>query len=263
MDSRVIKGKQHCVFDDAEEYAEYFDKGKAPPIHSNWKSAQESDWVYADDGKIVQLLKVSDIKHPNDSKNYKYAQGWVRTVVGTFIKTKDSTMDSDFSKHKDRYTFSGKKSTPAKRLRSRKTVTKRERLFATSIAAGHGAISAYKSSFGDIPDDKAKSKAVMLLKQERVMKEIEKSVMDVAKSMGIDHEYVFNNLKILCEDSDDENIVLQATKELGKAIGTLGAPQKKNVEMGIYGMVQQFSPEELEKAKRPMLESKEVEEVTG
>ena len=95
------------------------------------------------------------------------------------------------------------------------------------------------------------------------MKEIEMSVMDVANSMGIDHEYVFNNLKILCEDSDDENIVLQATKELGKAIGTLGAPQKKNVEMGIYGMVQQFSPEELEQAKRPMLESKEVEEVTG
>jgi len=260
VDSRVIKGNRHYVFDSAEEYAEHFDKGKAPPIHSNWKDAQEGDWVYSDDGKVVQLLKVSDIKHPNDSKNYQYAQGWVRTVVGTFIKTKDSSMDSDFSKHKDRYTFSGKKSTPAKRLRSRKTVTKKERLFATSVAAGHGVVAAYQSSFGNsMPDQKARAKAVILLKQERVMKEIEKSVMDVAKSMGIDHQYVLNNLKILCESSEDENIVLQSTKELGKAIGTLGAPQKKNVEMGIYGMMQQFSPEEIDEAKRPMLEEVESE----
>ena len=196
--------------------------------------------------EISTLLKT---KEQNDSEG---------TIIS--IKTKDSSMDSDFSKHKDRYTFSGKKSTPAKRLRSRKTVTKKERLFATSVAAGHGVVAAYQSSFGNsMPDQKARAKAVILLKQERVMKEIEKSVMDVAKSMGIDHQYVLNNLKILCESSEDENIVLQSTKELGKAIGTLGAPQKKNVEMGIYGMMQQFSPEEIDEAKRPMLEEVESE----
>ena len=65
--------------------------------------------------------------------------------------------------------------------------------------------------------------------------------------------------KIVENSSEDENIVLQSTKELGKAIGTLGAPQKKNVEMGIYGMMQQFSPEEIDEAKRPMLEEVESE----
>ena len=57
-------------------------------VKKDWKTANEGDWVYTDDGRIVQLLKVSsNIKHHNDRKNYKYADGWVRTIVGTFIIT--------------------------------------------------------------------------------------------------------------------------------------------------------------------------------
>ena len=86
------------------------------------------------------------------------------------------------------------------------------------------------------------------------MKEVEKSVLDVAKSLGVDHEYILRSFKCLVENSDDENIVLQSTKELGKAIGTVGGIQTRNLEMGIYGMVQEFSPDELEEAARPKLE---------
>ena len=42
--------------------------------------------------------------------------------------------------------------------------------------------------------NKAGKKAAVLLKQERVMKEIEKSVLDVAKGLGIDHEYILEKL---------------------------------------------------------------------
>ena len=81
------------------------------------------------------------------------------------------------------------------------------------------------------------------------MKEVEKSVLDVAKELGIDHKYILDKLKCLAENTDDMNIVLQATKELGKAVGTMGTTVRQK-EMGIVGMFSGFTPQELEGAKR-------------
>ena len=255
MEYQKIKGSKHYVFNSKKEYIDHF-TGAPPTLHEDWRKAEQGDWVVADDGGIVQLLKVSNnITHPNDRKNYNYAKGWVRTVVGTFLNRETSKMDSDFSKHKNRYTFSRTIKNPSKRVRKRTVCTKKERLFATNMAVGSGVVRAYKDAFGgEVEDGIARRKGMILLKQDRVMKEVEKSVLDVAKKMGIDHEYILNNLKQLCEYSEDENIQLQATKELGKAVGTLGAPKIQQREVGIYGMLQEFSTAELEKAKRPELE---------
>jgi hypothetical protein len=81
------------------------------------------------------------------------------------------------------------------------------------------------------------------------MKEIEKSVLDVAKSLGIDHEYVLNKLKHLADYSEDDNIILQSAKELGKIVGTSGTTIKHR-ELGLLGVFQGFSPKELEGATR-------------
>ena len=105
---------------------------------------------------------------------------------------------------------------------------------------------------------KSKKKAVMLIKQDRVMREIEKSVMDIAKNMGLDHEYVLGKLKLLADNSEDDNIVLQSAKEIGKIIGTTGNTVKQK-ELGMIGMFQGFSPQQLEEAKRPLLEAREEE----
>ena len=254
MDYRSIKGKRHYVFDSVDEMEQHLNS-ETPRVLNNWREVEEGDWVLSDDGRIIQLLRVKrDFKHPNDRKNYRYAKGWVRTVVGTFLNRDRSFMDTDFGKHKNRYTFSGKHKNPNRAVKTRKKVTKKEKMFATSVAIGKGVISAYKDAFGNIPDERAKQKGIVLLKQERVMKEVEKSVLDVAKSLGVDHEYILRSFKCLVENSDDENIVLQSTKELGKAIGTVGGIQTRNLEMGIYGMVQEFSPDELEEAARPKLE---------
>ena len=257
MKYQAIKGFKHYVFNSKEEFQDHF-LPHVPPLHKNWRNAEEGDWVVADDGGIVRLLKVStNITHPNDRKNYNYAKGWVRTVVGTFLIRDNVEMDTDFSKHQNRYTFSRTIKNPSKRVKKRTVCTKKERVFATNMAVGTGVVKAYKDAFGnEVDDGVAKRKGMVLLKQDRVIKEVEKSVLDVAKKMGIDHEYILNNLKQLCEYSEDENIQLQATKELGKAVGTLGAPKVQQREVGIYGMLQEFSTKELEKAKRPELEVK-------
>ena len=65
---REIKGVEHYVYEDIDEFRHYHDiKAK-----DNWRTADEGDWVIADDGGVLQLLKVSrSIKHPNDRKNYR------------------------------------------------------------------------------------------------------------------------------------------------------------------------------------------------
>ena len=116
-----------------------------------------------------------------------------------------------------------------------------------------GAVKSYMDAFTEADSYKAEKKAAILLRQERVMKEVEKSVVDVAKSMGVDHEYVITKLKSLADTAMEDNIVLNAVKELGKAIGTIGNTTIKQKETGVIGLFQGFQPDQLESIKRPEL----------
>ena len=256
MEERKIKGISHYVYEDIDEFREHHPNIVVRP---DWRDSDEDDWVYSDDGRIVQLLKVSKkVSHPNDRKNYTFAKGWVRTIVGSFLNRPNIKMDTDFSSHPNRYTFSKTIKDVSKRVRERKKITKKEREFATNVVVGLGAVEAYKNAYREVSDQKARKKATILLKQERVMKEIEKSVLDVAKEMGVDHEYVLSKLKHLADYSDDDNIILQSTKELGKIVGTSGNIIKQR-EMGLLGVFEGFSSGELEGAERKELPAVEEE----
>ena len=247
MEKKSIKGKPHYVYDDIDEFKSHHPNKVVKP---DWRKADEGDWVLSDDDRIVQLLKVSkSVKHPNDRKNYKYAKGWVRTIVGSFINRYTVKMDTDFSSHPNRYTFSKSINNTGRRVKERKNVTRKEREFATNIVVGMGAVDAYKKAYSEMSSNNARKKATILLKQERVMKEIEKSVLDIAKSLGIDHEYVLSKLKNLADYSEDDNIILQSTKELGKIVGTAGNTVKQK-DVGLLGVFQGFSPDEIEGATR-------------
>jgi len=255
VESRKIRHTRHYVYDTKEEWRADHPKGI---LHSEWRDAKEGDWVLSDDKRIVQLLKVSDeMKHPNDSKHYKLQKGWVRTIVGTFVNTPKTYMDTDFSKHPNRYTFSQKIKNPGNRVKDRTNCTNKEKIFATNVAVGKDAVSAYMKAFTEANRDKARKKAVVLLKQRRVMSEIEKTSKEIAKELGIDHTYILGSLKQLADTSEDQNIALQSLKELGKAIGTLGGVKK--IETGVVGMFQGFSPEEIDVAQRKILPSPKKE----
>jgi len=247
LEKKSIKGKSHYVYDDIDEFKAHHPNRVVKP---DWRDSDEGDWVFSDDGRIVQLLKVSkSVKHPNDRKNYTYAKGWVRTIVGSFINRYTTKMDTDFSSHPNRYTFSKSINNTGRRVKERKNVTRKEREFATNIVVGMGAVDAYKKAYSELSSNSARKKATILLKQERVMKEIEKSVLDIAKSLGIDHEYVLSKLKNLADYSEDDNIILQSTKELGKIVGTAGNTVKQK-DVGLLGVFQGFSPDEIEGATR-------------
>lgn len=248
MDYKEIKGVKHFVYESIEEFNKY----KKDINVKNWKDdPQEGDWVVADDGGVVQILKRSGITHPNDRPNYKLSKGYVRTVVGTFLLNNKTNMDTDFDMHPNRYTFSKKLKQANGNFKKRDNVTKKEKLFATEVIVGKDAISAVQNIYKENDFNKAKKKAVLLLKQERVMNEVEKGVNDIAKGLGIDHEYVLRRLKSLADTGEEENVVLQSLKELGKIIGTSAPNIKKDI--GVVGMFQGFSPKQLEKAERKQI----------
>tara|TARA_R110000751_G_scaffold52103_4_gene113808 strand:+ start:2040 stop:2819 length:780 start_codon:yes stop_codon:yes gene_type:complete len=247
LEKKSIKNNVHYVYDDIEEFKIDHPNNVVEP---DWRKANEGDWVWSDDARIIQLLKVSkSVNHPSDSKNYKYANGWVRTVVGSFVNRHNVKMDTDFSSHPNRYTFSKTINNTGSRVRERKNITRKEKEFVTNIVVGMKAVDAYKKAYNEMSQNNAQKKATILLKQERVMSEIEKSVLDIAKNLGIDHQYVLSNLKNLADHSEDDNIILQSTKELGKIVGTSGNTIKQK-EVGLLGVFQGFSQDEIEGATR-------------
>ena len=252
MESQKIKGVSYYVFDDIKEFREHHtlqDK-EIPHIIKNWREGKQEEWVYSDDNRIVQLLKVAHkVKHHGDRKNYKFAKGWVRTIVGTFINRENTFMDTDFSSHANRYTFSKTIKNPSSRVRKRTKPTNKEKEFATNVVVGMGAVKAYMTAFNEENQYNARKKSAILLKQERIRMEIDKTALEVAKELGIDHKYILQKLKDLADFSEDDGIILQSAKELGKALGTLGHTTKQK-EVGVIGMFQGFSPKELEKVER-------------
>lgn len=258
---RIIKGERHYVFEDAKEFKEFFHSKmmSSPEVKKNWREGKQGDWVFSDDNRIVQLLKVGTLNHPNDRKNYKWAKNYVRTVVGTFVNNEKTFMDTDFEQHPNRYTFSKTIKHTNGQVKKRKKLTNNEKLFTTNVVSGMGPVKAYMDAFKATSEDKARKKALILLKQERVMTDIEKGVLDVAKELGIDHKYILDRLKCLADNSEDDNIILQSTKELGKIIGT-SVNSVKQRDVGVIGMFQGFSPEQIESVKPKKIANANIED---
>jgi len=225
MNSQKINGVPHYVFESDGEFIEFFEN-KPPPIAADWKKAKEGEWVRSDDGGIVQILKRGALKHHGDRPNYSWANGYVRTVVGTFVCHKNTKMDTNFALHPNRYTFSGTTPHITVVVRNRKNLTKHERTFAMNIASGMGLEKSYRDAY-EYDGYRAREKAFLLMKQERVLAEINKSIVDIAGGIGVNHEYVLKGLKEIFEDGEDPQTALRSLIELGKAIGTLGNQPKK------------------------------------
>lgn len=244
MYSGKIKNKEYFIFESEEEFEHHFELRNlpVPELVRDWKDGQEGDWVVSDDGNIIQIIRRGELNHPSNRKNYRYYHGYVRTVVGSFVISRKSTMDTDFSQHPNRYLFSKKIKNTAKLVKERTRITKNERLFAADVVIGRGAIKAAMDAYGITDLGKARQKALILLKQERIVEEIKKGVSDILKQHGIDDEYIILGFKRLFENGEDPGVSFRALKELGLLTGTVkpksplgSAKQLMDGAIGIFG----------------------------
>jgi len=249
MKSQSIKGIEYFVYENEDEFfGDYPDGNKE--ILVNWRHGEEGDWVRADDGGIVQLLKVvHKMPHKKDTPNYRFANGYVRTVVGTFANREQTLMDTDFDKHENRYTFGGKNPT---RLQDRETNTARDHMFITKVIQGKDPEDAVKEVYRTNNPKRASNTAEILLKQERIMKEIRKGVLDLADEKGMTDEYIIDRLMALerrASTSDETlNVALGSLKEMIK-IKQMATTVKETKQIGLIAHIDQTLLDNLERPK--------------
>lgn len=191
--------QKHLVFDDRAQFEQFFmaRDGVVPELLTNWRVAPEFAWVLADDGGVCQILKRGSLKHPKDSKRKQFApNGYCRTVVGTFNTNGHYEMDTDFTAHANRYTFTNNPQSFQGNyaVRNRDYLTNKEKLFVTNLMMylqqGNGRMEAMVMAVkeaGYAANDiySTLKKANLLLQQDRIMKLISEQMTDAAEELGI------------------------------------------------------------------------------
>lgn len=257
MEYRIIKNKKHYVYDSVEEMKYHYSKfgSDLPKIKPNWKDANEGDWVISDDDRIVQILKRGKL----GNCNYDY----VRTIVGTFNTSEKTFMDTDFSQHKNRYTFTKKDYNLYREKMNRKNLSHNERVWVTYMILGKDPIESYKKIFGSKSLATAKKGAAVLLEQRRVKRALAEGIKEIADNLGLTHDWVLSNLKDIAENANGERVRMESILSIGEIIGTVGESKQETQKM--IGVFSGFSPKELDEVKKEkhrLLEPENAEEVT-
>lgn len=257
---QYIKNKQHVVFENKEEFNEYWkNQGqKTPEIIENWRHGKARDWIQADDGGIVQIIYQKKLPHPNDRKNYKNHRGYCRTVVGTFMQDDKVKMDTDFEKHPNRYRFGSATETEIHyRQKNRKNLSNPEVIFVTALCSGKDLQHAYEeycTAVGlSFPHNNWQRKAIGILKRERIMNAINKNVEEIAQKLGIDYEYILSALKELGEKSKNDNIKLGVLRELADWLG--GKEKMKQITSGKIHVFEPFGDREIARIEAERIEA--------
>ena len=227
MKSQTIKGFKHYVFNSKEEFQDHF-LPHVPPLHKNWRNAEEGDWVLTDDGYVCQILRKSKIGK----------KMCIRTLCGTYDVTAKFDMIGEKGIADNIYSFSGKHSFDTDK------VSGKQQLFAQYVAKGDNAIEAYKKSHPDAKSESyIKRRTSSLLKTESVQKMIKKEIQEVLASEGVSPEWIIGKYKTIADVADRESDSLRALESLSKIAGLFDTQETKSEQLTVWAG---FSPEQLE-----------------
>ena len=244
MRTYTIKDNNYIVYESAEELPEHI------KFLDNWREGDIGDWVLADDGCIIQILRTGHFSRP--TKKVK-ALKYVGTCTGTFICKDSYQMDCD--KRENIYNISGK--SPYTQTIERKEVTHKERLFAQFISQGMERAEAYLRAFDTKDRHYAQAQAGLLLKQERVRTVMKEELKPVLANLGINDNFVLQGIKQIAESGDKDSDRLKALFELADI---LEIKETKKEITAIGGAVfKGFLPEDtgVIEERKQLLENKE------
>tara|TARA_R110002012_G_scaffold299583_1_gene498775 strand:+ start:1990 stop:2724 length:735 start_codon:yes stop_codon:yes gene_type:complete len=195
-----VKGRLHSVYDSVDELPsniKYVD---------DWRGADIGQWVLADDGCIIQILRSGQLKRAYRKKDVNY----VGTCTGTFICSDAYKMDTD--RRDNIYNLSGK--TPQDSVKERKELTPKEQLFAQFVSQGMKATDAYLTAFDAKSKDYAHASAGLLLKQERIRTAMKESLKPVLEKLQINDSMVLSGIKDVAVNGEKDSDKLKALFEL-------------------------------------------------
>ena len=201
MRSYSIKDIDHVVYDSKEEVPGDMQ------ILEDWRRGDVGDWVLADDGCIIQILRVGKFARPGKKpKALKY----VGTCTGTFICKKTYKMDCD--RRENIYNISGK--SPYTQTIDRDDITQKEHLFAQFVSQGMDRAEAYLRAFDTKDRHYAHTQAGLLLKQERVRTVMKEEIRPVLAKLGINDTMVLQGIRDVALEGEKDSDRLKALFEL-------------------------------------------------
>lgn len=217
------------------------EEGLLPTFEDNWRTAKQGSWTFADDGRVLQVLKKKDIKHPMDDKpwNEKWApEGYVLTCVGSYVCKKKYWMDTDFSLRENRHSFGIPRTAETKKRSVRKRCSASELGFVMDVIAGLPIIIAYSNHFTvkNKSNKQIMNKALRLIQEDRCMRLLKTEIDTAAGKLGVTVESVMAGVIAISKDKKTGSMVkLDCQKTLGGWIGMDEIEQNNAPALGTGG----------------------------
>ena len=245
MRTYKVSNQFHKVFDDKEELPSGID------VIPEWRDAKIGDWVEADDGCYIQILRRGRMKATWGKNRIRH---YVGTCTGTFMCNKNTKMDT--SKRENVWTLSGKNT--EKLIFDRKTLTKKEVVFVQFITSGISLQESYLRAFDTNNPRYALEQSAKLMKTERVVKAMKEELKPVLKKLNIDDESVLEGIKRVADNSEKDETKLKALFKLSDILDLEDKTQTKVTQLS-GAVFQGFADNVLEEVQRP----KEIEDKNG
>ena len=233
---------QHTVFDSEDEVPS--------EIHylRDWRESSISDWVLADDGSIIQVLRKGIMLKP---KGKVRQVSYIGTCTGTFLISDKVKMDT--SRRVNIYSIGGNIERN-ERVDERKVLSSREETFVQYLSAGMDPRKAYLKAFPTNNPSYAGMRAGQLVKTSRIRSRMKEELKPYLEALGLDEHYVLSNIKGVIDSCDKDDTKLKALFKLAD-IMDMEDKNKTQVTTMTGALFQGFTPEKLEEAERP----KEIE----
>ena len=228
---------EHMVFESIDELPK--DREIVP-----WRKAEVGDWVEADDGCFIQILRKGKMFV---SKGRKKTREYVGTCTGTFPVS--SKVKFDTSRRLNIYSFGGSKSA-ADVLLDRSQLSKHEHLFVVYIVSGLSPQEAYMKAFPTINPGYAKQKSTQLVKTKRVMTAMKEELKPILEELGINENSILKNINTIAMASEKDETRLKALFKLSD-IMDLEDKNRTTITHVSGALFQGFQEKELLKAERP------------
>ena len=235
MRTYTVRKVQHPVYEDRSELPEGL------VVKTDWHLGQKGDWVEADDGAVMQVLRQGELKHSRSNTRY------IGTCTGTYLCKKGVVVDS--ARRKNIYSFGSDKN-HFDIINERKTANYKEIMFAKFVASGMTPVDAYLKAFKTHNRKYAQIRSAILVKQERITMKISEELDNVFKELKIDAKYLIGKAKEELEGSDRASDRLKALQMLWDAAEVVPKQSKVTTVAGVF---KGFDQKSLESVTRPSL----------
>jgi hypothetical protein len=229
-----------------------YEKDEVPVdiTYKDWKDGTLGDWVLADDDCVIQIIRTGTMFR---AKGKLRKVDYVGTCTGTFLK--DGKMKMDTDRRENIYSLSGKLSSKQV-LEQREKLTGREELFIHNLEKKMSLKDAYINAFKTDNEKYAETRAMLLVKTERVKKEMHKRLEPILAKLGIDDELVLDGIKQIATCAEKDSDRLKALTELSEVleIKDKGTTVQEITGMSAKQLFSGFSDNEIDNTKRPELD---------